>query len=117
MRLRDIVSRIFIDPRKLTMYALNPDNLRGKNKAIIFQQYLGFTPKNYPLLLTQIQEKVMDAQAVPGILDRYGQRYSVDLLIMGVEPEQKAIVRTGWIVNPEEEDLARLTTVYIRRKR
>jgi hypothetical protein len=32
MKLSDIVSRIEIDPRKLTEYALNPDNPVGADK-------------------------------------------------------------------------------------
>jgi len=35
MKLGDIVSRLVIDPRKLTEYALNPDNPVGADKAIV----------------------------------------------------------------------------------
>ena len=47
MKLRDIVTHITIDSRKLTEYALNPDNPKGKNKAIMFALHLGFTKDNY----------------------------------------------------------------------
>ncbi|MEB3211727.1 MAG: hypothetical protein VKL39_10240 [Leptolyngbyaceae bacterium] len=69
VRLKDIVSQIFIDPRKLTSYALDLESLRGRDKAIAFQKYLGFTRENYQLLLKQVQDKVMDAEAVPTVLD------------------------------------------------
>lgn len=83
---------------------------------MIFQEYLGFTQQNYQLLLTQIQDKVMESEAVLGVYDEYGQRYQVDILIDGVEVGQQEIVRTGWIVR-SNEDMARLVTAYIRRRR
>ncbi|MCL1468926.1 DUF6883 domain-containing protein [Argonema galeatum] len=43
MKLRDIISRLVIDPRKLREYALNPDNPIGGDKAVMFQRHLGFT--------------------------------------------------------------------------
>ena len=39
MKLGDIVSRVVIDTRKLTEYALNPDNPVGANKALMFQRH------------------------------------------------------------------------------
>ncbi|MDX2239898.1 MAG: hypothetical protein NW224_04360 [Leptolyngbyaceae cyanobacterium bins.302] len=117
MKLEDIVQQIVIDPRKLVAYALDLNSLKGSNKAKMFQQHLGFTPENYQLLLEQVQEKVMDGEAIPGDLDEYGQRYSVDLTITGAEPGQQEIVRTGWIVEPDAEDIARLTTIFIRSRR
>jgi len=54
MKLRDLVSRIDIDPRKLINYALDPENPVGAHKALIFQQQLGYTQDNYALLLKQI---------------------------------------------------------------
>lgn len=112
MKLRDVVSQIFIDPRKLTAYALNLENPKGSAKAITFRQYLGFTPANYQSLLAQIEAKALDAEAIPGKQDEHGQRYRVDMLIIGVEPDQQEIVRTGWMVKPAE-DLAKLVTLYI----
>ena len=64
MKLSDVVSRIEIDPRKLTEYALNPDNPVGANKAVIFQCVLGYNRDNYQLLLEQIQSQAMEAEAI-----------------------------------------------------
>jgi hypothetical protein len=47
MKWKEIVNRLAIDPRKLTEYALNPDNPVGKDKAIVFQNSLGFSKDNY----------------------------------------------------------------------
>lgn len=115
MKLKDIVSHIEIDPRKLTEYALNPNNPVGVDKAVIFQRRLGFTQETYQSLLEQIAVQVMDAEAVLGRLDDHGQRYRVDLVIIGIEKQQE-VVRTGWIV-PLESDVARLVTLYVLRRR
>lgn len=115
MKLRDIANRLSIDPRKLTDYALDPASLKGADKAAMFRQHLGFTQENFHGLLTQIQDQALDAEAVPGFEDQHGHRFQVDLAIMGVRPGQQEMVRTGWIVKPGE-DLARLTTLYVRRR-
>ena len=47
MKLADIVSRVGIDSRKLTEYALDPESPWGRHKAIVFEQVLGFTRENY----------------------------------------------------------------------
>jgi len=115
VKLRNVVSRLSIDPRKLTDYALNPASPKGADKAVMFRRHLGFTQDNFQLLLAQIESQALDAEAVPGFEDRHGQRFQVDLAIMGIEPCQQEVVRTGWIVGPGE-DLARLATLYVRRR-
>lgn len=115
MKLGDFVSRIVIERRKLTEYALNPDNPKGAEKAVMFQRHLGFTQDNYELLLQQIAEQALNAEAVLGRNDEHGQRYQVDLEIIGVAEGQREIVRTGWIVEPDS-DAARLVTLYVRRR-
>jgi hypothetical protein len=114
MKLSDVVSRIEIDPRKLTEYALNTDNPVGADKAIVFQRVLGYNRDNYQSLLEQIQSQAMTAEAIPKNEDQHGQRYQVDLEVVGTE-NQRAIVRSGWIV-PPETDLARLVTLYVKRQ-
>ncbi|MEG4067464.1 hypothetical protein QUA42_08920 [Microcoleus sp. Pol11C2] len=47
MNLKELVSPLVIDPRKLTEYALNLDNPVGSDKAVIFQRRLGFSQENY----------------------------------------------------------------------
>lgn len=117
MKLRETVSQISVDPRKLTEYALDPTNLSGgADKAVLFQRCLGFTQKNYAPLLKQIESQALDAEAILGKMNQHEQRYQVDLVIIGSEGQQE-IVRTGWIVAPGS-DVAKLTTLYVlRRKR
>lgn len=116
MKLRDIVSQVLIDPQKLTGYALNPNHDDGYDKSILFQRHLGITRENYELLLSQIQEKVMDTEAISLGSNEYGERYRVDILVIGVKSEQQEIVRTGWIVKPGK-NIAQLTTLYIPRRK
>lgn len=114
MKLKDVVTRLVIDSRKLTEYALNPDNPIGADKALMFQQRLGYTKDNYEPLLQQIQDLALDAEATPTQVDEHGQRYRVDLEIVGLQNQQE-IVRTGWIVEPES-NFARLVTLYVRKR-
>lgn len=52
-----------------------------------------------------------ESEAVMGKLDQYGQRYTVDMLITGVNGNT-VTVRTGWI-NKTECEIPSLTTLYI----
>jgi hypothetical protein len=113
MKLADIVSRVIIDPRKLTEYALDPESPWGRHKAIVFEQTLGFTREKYADLLTQIEGQALNAEATFHSQDEFGRRYTVDLLIRGTEGRQ-AVVRTGWVV-PHGAYEARLVTLYVRR--
>ena len=115
MKLREIIDEVIIDPRKLTDYALDLDNPKGKDKAVMFQRHLGFVKDNYQILLDQIYNLVLDADAIPQNEDQFGMRYRIDLQIQGIEAEQIEIVRTGWLVPPNSKQ-ARLTTLYITRR-
>jgi hypothetical protein len=112
MKLWEVVAGVAIDPRKLTEYALNPENPIGGNKALVFERRLGYTKDNYEGLLGQIQMGALEAEAVLKQADEHGQRYQVDIEVSGVAGQQ-AIVRTGWIVEPGSA-VARLVTLYVR---
>ena len=115
MKMRELVSEIVIDPRKLTDYALDSESLRGKNKALMFQRYLGYTKENYQILLDQINDLILDAEATPQSEDQFGTRYQVDLEIQGIEPQQIETVRTGWLIAPNSQQ-AKLTTLYVAKR-
>lgn len=51
VRLREVVSQIFVNPRKLTAYPLDLENPKGQAKAMMF------SPANYQSLLAQIEAK------------------------------------------------------------
>ncbi|HHZ19814.1 MAG TPA: hypothetical protein GX391_04765 [Firmicutes bacterium] len=101
-----------MDSRKLTEYALNPDHPIGQNKAKVFKSALGYNKSNANLLIKQIYDKLPQSEAIVGKLDQYGQRYTMDMLITGVNGNT-AIVRTGWIIKPGS-DTPELTTLYVK---
>ncbi|MDO4183372.1 MAG: hypothetical protein Q4E12_07205 [Coriobacteriia bacterium] len=82
---------------KLYGYSLNPAHPTGKNKARVFKSALGMEQKDYRRLAAQIRSKAAKYEAVPGEVDKYGRRYTIDMPIKG--PNGKtAVVRTAWIV-------------------
>jgi len=93
MMLRELASRIVIDPRKLLEYALNPDAPRGRHKALVFAQVLGYTLDNWQNLLVQLEMLAPSAEARLHSVDNYGRRYTADLRMTGVVGRQ-ATVRT-----------------------
>jgi|YNPNPStandDraft_1061719.scaffolds.fasta_scaffold30954_4 hypothetical protein len=114
MKLGELASHISIDPRKLAAYALNPNAPRGRHKALVFDQVLGYNLSNWRELQAQIESLAPEAEACPRGVDQYGHRYVADLLIKGVTGRE-TIVRTGWIVRPGE-DVVRLVTLWIEGK-
>lgn len=113
MKFRDIVNRIYIDPRKLTEYALNPSHPRGGHKAKVFRSALGYDIQNYEGLKSQIESQVLDAEATEGFADKHGQRYVIEIPIKGPSGNE-VMVRTCWIVPPGLKE-ARLTTLIVRK--
>jgi filamentous hemagglutinin len=116
VRLADIVDDIFIDPRKLTHYALNPDSPLGKHKAVLFARVLGFTRENHTILLSRLREGAMQAAVTLHSKDGYGTRYTADISIKGTNEKRHAVVRTGWIIPPDSKE-AHLTTLYVKVKK
>ncbi len=114
MKLGEIVDKVFVDPRKLTHYALEPESPAGKHKAVLFEKLLGFTKQNAGDLVEQLQTRAPSAEAILRSEDVYGKRYRVDLLVEGTEGRQ-AIVRTGWLVPPETRT-AHLVTLYVKKR-
>ena len=93
MKMRELVSEIVINTRKLTDYALDPESPKGKDKAIMFQRHLGYNKENYQILLDQINILILDSEAIPQSKDQFGTRYQVDLENQGIEAQQIEIVR------------------------
>lgn len=114
MKLRDVVTQVIVNPRKLTHYALDPDSPYGKHKAILFETVLGFTKDNYASLLAQLETKSLQTDVVYHSEDHFGKRYRVDVLVEGTQGQQ-ATVRTGWVV-PSQSDKAYLATLYVIKK-
>lgn len=85
-------NRAVIDPRKLTEYALNPAHPVGGNKARVFESALGFTKNNADDLMSQLRQGVMNNTPIPGKLDQFGSRFTVDIPVTG--PAGSGVVRT-----------------------
>ena len=109
-----IVSRLVIDSRKLTDYALDLDNPLGRHKALVFERRLGFSKRNAASFQQQIEAFAPKTEAVLQRTDQYGQHYGVDIQVTGTGGQQ-APVRTGWVV-PPGSDTAYLVTCYVLRK-
>lgn len=104
----------FVDIRKLTKYALDPTEARGRHKARVFKSALGFTTENANELRDAILKCVLVSEAVIGELDFYGQRYTVDCRI---ETERgAATVRTCWIIR-QGELFPRMTTCFVLKEK
>ena len=107
------VNKVRVDTRKVTHYALNPNNLSGgADKAKVFESALGYNQSNATQLIEQIQSKLPKSEAVVGNLDKYGQRFTVDIPITGPNG-RTAIVRTGWILE-HGSDVPRMTTLFVK---
>jgi filamentous hemagglutinin len=114
LKLADIANRVVIDPRKLTHYVLDPSSPHGKHKAVLFKKLLGFTQENYTDLVHQLETKSLQAEATFHSKDEFGKRYTVDVLVEGMEGQQ-ATIRTGWLV-PAGTNEAHLVTLYVKRE-
>ncbi len=104
-------NRAKTDVRKFTEYALNPNHSVGGDKAIVFESVLGYNLSNYQGLFYQIKHGVMENTPVPGKIDKFGTRYTVDIPVKG--PRGSAIVRTGWIYKPGSY-IPELTTLFVK---
>lgn len=98
--------------QKITGYALDPAHPVGGNKATVFDSVLGYNQSNAGELMAKIQEGVRTNPAVIGKVDQFGQRFSVDMQIVGPNGNT-AIVRTGWILD-SGSTTPRLTTLYVK---
>ena len=100
-----------IDPRKLTEYALNPAHPVGGNKARVFESALGFTKDNADDLMRQLQQGVVNHPAIPGKVNEFGTRFTVDIPVTG--PRGSGVVRSGWIYKPGS-NTPELTTIFVK---
>ncbi len=115
MQLIDVAENIHIDPRKLTHYVLDSSSPHGKHKAVLFEKLLGFTKENYTVLLFQLEGIAMQAEITFHSEDKFGKRYTADILVEGTEG-RNAVIRTGWIIAPGSRE-AHLVTLYVRKRK
>jgi hypothetical protein len=99
-----------VDIAKLRDYCLSTTHPVGKHKARVFAAKLGLTADDSNELREALLEAARILDVVPGDQDQYGQRYTLDLLMIG--PDGHATVRSAWIIR-SGEDFPRLTTCYV----
>ena len=102
--------RAHVDLRKLYDYRLNTEHPRGRHKARIFLETLGFTAYDAQELQQALLEAVTTNESVYIGANDFGQRYAVDFLMQG--RVGTATVRSLWIVR-RGEDFPRLISCYV----
>jgi hypothetical protein len=105
-----------IPDAKLLNYALNMEGTAdGKNKAIAFQEALGYNKNNAEQLKEAILNGLDGADKNYRESTEYGDKFSALIEITG--PNGKtARVQTGWILRPGERKFS-LTSVYTKRRK
>ena len=101
--------RAIVDIRKFLDYCLNPQHLRGRNKARVFAS-VGIRETDAQLLVMAALAAAKDNEAHAGGASAYGQRYIVDFDL--VRPERAIRIRSTWMVR-NRENLPRLTSCYV----
>ena len=100
-----------VDIQKLVGYCLDPEHPRGKHKARVFAQALGFTAANADQLRNALLAAAKHEDAEPTVSDAYGQRFVIEFKAIG--PKGSGIVRSSWILRTGEAT-PRLTTCYVK---
>lgn len=95
---------------KVRDYCLDPNHVRGKHKARVFLASCGLTAADAEILRNALRNAVVDSEAEPGDVDEYGQRFVIELDVVG--PTGTARVRSGWIVR-NDEDFPRFVSCYV----
>lgn len=99
----------FIDLEKLRSYALDPTHRVGRRKARLFTTLLGLGVEDAKELRDILLDAARTLDAELGELGEHGQRYRIDFMLTW--RGRQALLRSAWIVRPEE-DFPRLVTCY-----
>lgn len=84
----------------MAQYVLSPDHEYGRHKARVFMAALGIDRDSWEYLREQITTRVVDAEVSEVRAGRYGLRYSVPMLIEGLNGQTHEVT-TGWIIERE----------------
>jgi hypothetical protein len=103
--------RAVVDPDKLRDYVLSPHHEHGRHKARVFLSALGIGQDNWEYLREQIVTGVVDADVSEVRAGRFGLRYSVPMVIEGLNGQTHEVI-TGWIIEQQGAP-PRLTTAYV----
>lgn len=109
--------RAVVDIEKLRDYCLNPNHPKGKHKARVFLEKLGWKASDAERLRDLILEAILMTEAMPQQPTIYGQRFVVDFQVRSDQQQvvSLVVVRTAWIIR-NVEDFPRLTTCFIPQR-
>lgn len=97
-----------IDPRKLRDYALNPQHVSGRYKAVFFAQ-MGYTAEARHILERDILEQHLSQPAEPGGPSLHGRKYAIIAPLRGPSGEIRQVTNVS-ILRPKN-DFAELVTI------
>ena len=100
-----------IPKEKLEGYALNKNHPTGRDKAVAFEKYLGYTTDNQEELISQVRQGLEKYKAKGRKATQYGKPYEVSMVITGANGKT-AKVKSGWIVD-KGGDIPRLVSIYV----
>lgn len=103
--------KAIIPDSKITGYVLNKNHPVGKNKAIAFVKYLGYTVEDKDQLVSDLRVGIGRYKCAIRAKTKYGQPYKVTMVIKGINGKY-ARVKTGWIIN-NGTAIPRLITAYV----
>lgn len=108
--------KAIFEPKKLTKYALDPNNTHGgADKARVFQSALGYNQGNYKDLMDKVKSGIMQQKAVNKGYSQFGKKYQVDLPISGPNGQTK-MVRTAWMKDKQTNKI-KLTSLYVNDRK
>ena len=99
-----------VEISKLRDYCLDPHHPRGRHKARVFLSALGLGQGDADFLRAALLKAALEADAMPGEADEYGERYTVDFLL--THGGREATVRSAWIIL-RGESAPRLTSCFV----
>ncbi len=87
--------RVIIPMEKLLGYCLNPNHIRGKHKARVFEAVLGITAANVEELEALVRQAALEGEIVQERETDFGREFKLDWSIPGTDSVE---LRTIWIV-------------------
>ncbi len=105
-----------IDDDKFLKYSLDMTSEKGRDKAIAYEQGLGFNKTNYLVLKERIISKVNGgtAKLVKTHDTEFGPRYTFEIPVTGPNGNTKTVVVVYQIDN--DSGIPRLITNYLKKK-
>ena len=107
--------RAVIADNKISGYALNMEHPVGKNKAVVFENVLGYNISNKDILVDRVCSGLSKYRAIAKKATQYGEPFEVLMLVDGVNG-RFAPVKTAWQIDAGT-DFPRLVSLYVDEKK